>query len=560
MTENIAERSERTAANRLSTLEVVNELRQCFDVDFSVWDGNTGRLLHESKSQPPLDAERFRELIQVVAGSRSSELIGEGGPVVLLTLPVLMDGAEFLIASAIFVTRPVAREEDLSDLSGLLNLDENATANWLNRQPHWTAEALKRVGLLALDKLSADRNIRSLQHEVDQLSENLAAGYEEISLLYEVVESVHGSETVGQLVQRIADWLIDVLPSEAFAIQLAGAEKLGSDATEADKQAKLLTFGDCPIDSQQFTQLIDHLGPSIKQRPVVINARNSQGDDWPYPEVRELIVVPLAADNTVFGWLAAINHPEGKWFGTIQARLLKTVAFVLGMFSDKLRLHQQQSDILAEKSAAQERAAELECQVEELSCTLRLSQQEIGRTYEEIVLLHDVLERVKLSADLTDIGAFTIDRLLETLPVEGVAVQFYRMDEKDAAHREGDACAILLSCGKCPVSGRRLGTLIEDLSLDSETGAVVINGDPARAGIKARCDAPTLECPEIRQLIVVPLVLAGHIYGWLAAVNHEAGEELGTAEAILLSSVSALLGQFAAFSGTGQPAGPLVPS
>jgi hypothetical protein len=440
----------------------------------------------------------------------------------------------------------------------LLNLDQAATRNWLQRQTLWTPETVNRLGRLVLDKIGADGKNRLLQHEVEQLSENLAAGYEEINLLYAVVESVQNSDDAGQLIERIAAWLIEVLPSEAIAIQLSSSPIGDDDVQTGDERAELLTFGDCPLGIGQFALLIEHLGPGTKDRPAVVNVRDEHPGQWPFPAVRELVMVPLTAGSTMFGWLFAMNHPEGKWFGTIQARLLKTVAVVLGMFSDKLRLYRQQSRILAAKSLVEERAAKLKDQVEQLSSTLRLSQQEVGRTYEQIVLIHAVLERLRQPADLREIGAFTIARLLETLPVDSVAVQFNGAAEEDSAPGEGNLAAILLRGGKCPLGSRRLGRLIADLGLDCETGALVMNSAPPQPGMKGSHTAPMLDCPEIRQLIVVPLVSAGGVFGWLAAMNHESGNELGTAEAILLSSVSALLGQAVACNVTSQAAGPFL--
>jgi putative nucleotidyltransferase with HDIG domain len=69
--------------------------------------------------------------------------------------------------------------------------------------------------------------------------------------------------------------------------------------------------------------------------------------DWPQPEVRELIVVPMAEGSRVLGWIAVLNHSEGGEFGTVEASLVNSIGAILGIHSSNRDLYRQQAEFLA---------------------------------------------------------------------------------------------------------------------------------------------------------------------------------------------------------------------
>ncbi len=80
---------------------------------------------------------------------------------------------------------------------------------------------------------------------------------------------------------------------------------------------------------------------------MVANDAVTSGPDWPVPAVRQLIVVPLCESGRQFGWLAAINHPDGRDFGTVEADLLSSIAAILGIHHGNSLLYHEQADLMA---------------------------------------------------------------------------------------------------------------------------------------------------------------------------------------------------------------------
>jgi putative nucleotidyltransferase with HDIG domain len=101
------------------------------------------------------------------------------------------------------------------------------------------------------------------------------------------------------------------------------------------------------LDYQQFTAMVEHLGPIAANRPMVVNRATTARGEWPCPQVRQAIVVSLVEGNNVFGWLAALNHARDGEFGTVEGSLLNSVAAILGIHSGNLELYRQQSELLA---------------------------------------------------------------------------------------------------------------------------------------------------------------------------------------------------------------------
>ena len=81
--------------------------------------------------------------------------------------------------------------------------------------------------------------------------------------------------------------------------------------------------------------------------PLVVNRVVTGADDWEFPAVRQLIVVPMAESNRVLGWLAILNHANDAEFGTVEASLANSVGAILGIHSSNRDLYRQQSEFLA---------------------------------------------------------------------------------------------------------------------------------------------------------------------------------------------------------------------
>jgi putative nucleotidyltransferase with HDIG domain len=148
-------------------------------------------------------------------------------------------------------------------------------------------------------------------------------------------------------------WLADVIPAKTVAIWFDGTVHL--DDRHADVSAGhkpiLIAHGTCPLEETEIALFIERLGPRVAHDPLVLNRGATGSPTWFYPQVKELISVPIREGNRVFGWLLALNHTGAKnvtnselEFGTVEACLIASVATILGIHCGNITLYHDQSE------------------------------------------------------------------------------------------------------------------------------------------------------------------------------------------------------------------------
>ena len=330
------------------TSQALELLRRGFGVEFNVIDGESGQPVHVSSEEPQRDWRPREELCRQVATRSGPEFIEEEGPLLVMGLPLPQVNNHVDVAAATFVTRKVAADEDLSQEAVLLGMDPHETARWASRQAVWEPGMIERVGRLVLDQMAAKLRIEALEDEARNISVNLAATYEEISLLYWITQNLKISESDEDLGQAALEWMEEVVPAQGLAIRLTPVTDEHELLTHPGRtESKLLSVGECPLNDEQFGRLVDHLGLEAANQPTVVNYPATTDPSWPFPQVREMIAVPLAEGENLFGWLAAFNHVSKEEFGTVEASLMSSVGTILGIHSGNLDLYRQQSELLA---------------------------------------------------------------------------------------------------------------------------------------------------------------------------------------------------------------------
>ena len=224
-----------------------------------------------------------------------------------LAIPLGGAGLPPVVATAAFVVRPLAPDEPLAGPAALLGVDEAKAAAWLRRQTFWSPEALLRLAAALQSQLAAESRAEQLHGEVEKLSHNLATTYEEICLLHGLTQNLRIQSDEEQFCSLVLNWLLDCLPIKAAAIQLLPVAKEGQITYKARTKSVLMTAGHCPLNNQQFTRLIEHLNLEAGCGPHVANRHVTSAADWPLPEVRQLVIVPMAEGDRVFGWLVDLQ-------------------------------------------------------------------------------------------------------------------------------------------------------------------------------------------------------------------------------------------------------------
>ena len=116
----------------------------------------------------------------------------------------------------------------------------------------------------------------------------------------------------------------------------------------------LIAHGKCPLEEGEFGRFIERLGPRVATEPLVLNRGATSSPTWFYPEVREIISVPIREGNRLFGWLLALNHTGAgditnseAEFGTVEACLMASVATILGIHCGNIALYHEQSEFFS---------------------------------------------------------------------------------------------------------------------------------------------------------------------------------------------------------------------
>ncbi|HUY36531.1 MAG TPA: HD domain-containing phosphohydrolase [Pirellulales bacterium] len=329
-----------------SAKAVATALNAWIGGEFSVLDGLSGEPLWLADAHLRVDWAVRAELCREAARRDQVEFIEEDEPLIVVAAPLVGAKNSRLVAVGGFLSRAVDGVGDIERVSALLDRDTQFAADWAARQTPLAPTVLRRFANLAVARWTADQKVEQFEDEVEKLSVHLASTFEEISLLYRLTQNLKLSSNDVELGQRALEWLSEVVPAEGLALQFIANDGADQQVSNSRPQPVLLTHGDCHIDNAQFTRLVEQLGLDALNRPVVVNRPAGNDDVWTAAGVNELVIVPVAEGERLFGWLAAFNHNQGLEFGSAEASLISSVGTMLGIHSGNIDLYQQQAELL----------------------------------------------------------------------------------------------------------------------------------------------------------------------------------------------------------------------
>ncbi len=318
-------------------------LGEWFDVEFYLVDGNTGDPLVATSAEPAGHGPVRAELCRAVACRGKAEIIEESDPLVVLAVPVQGSDQQTVAAVGTFASGNVAAPAQMAEVRRLLRCEAPQAERWLAAQHAWPPEVLRRMGQLATERLGAEPRLKTLDREVRELTLNLSSTYEEISLIYRLTQNLKLTSGDDELANLALEWLADVLPAECLAIELLPPDRSESDA--ANRDPLILSHGTTVLEDDALANLVAHFRLVPGKRPLIVNASTTSRPDWPWPEIRQLIVVSLCEGTRCFGWLAVANRVGGGEFGTVEASLLSSVAAILGIHSGNATLYRDQREL-----------------------------------------------------------------------------------------------------------------------------------------------------------------------------------------------------------------------
>lgn len=384
--------------------EMLQLLERGFGTRFTILDGLSGDVIAPAAGQPACDWSDRVEVCCEVARRGKVEFIDDEEPLLVLALPWTDAGQNSYVAVAPFV---VAAKGDLPAACRRLGMDPQRGPQWALRQNTWEPSALRRVSELTLAEWAAKQHIKRLEAETQSLSDHLANTYEEISLLHRLTHNLKISKSDEELGRVALEWLGEVLPAQTLALWFLPVANPAGLGPEARPKPLLLVNGPSFLAPERFARVVDYVDARLSHQPLVLNNPVTSRPDWPFPEIRQMIAVPLVESQNLFGWLMAFNHAQDGQFGTIEASMLSSVAAILGIHSGNNELYRQQSELVAGVVRALTSAIDAK---DPYTCghSDRVSQLAV-RLAEELGCSSDDLHTVYLSGLLHDIGKIGIN-------------------------------------------------------------------------------------------------------------------------------------------------------
>jgi HD-GYP domain-containing protein (c-di-GMP phosphodiesterase class II) len=343
---------------RAETQRAVAAFERALDQSLTVLDPANGDILQRAADAFCCDLTPRLAVLEEIARRGRPEIVDEVSPLVMLALPLPVDALEPpLVAVAMFVTDTLRVESQVAAAATAFGAPTDSLFRWAQSRVPWHPQAALTMCQLLVEKSATQQHAGQLKRQVAEISSHLLNTFEEITLLHRLTEHLSLSKSVVKLCELSVRWLSDVIPARCVAIKLNSVvdvhdrHAMGEDAEQGPM---LINHGECPLDAAEFDRFMERLGPHVATEPLVLNRSATSSPTWFYPDVRELISVPIREGDHLFGWLLALNHKGAGdvtnsevEFGTVEASLLSSVATILGIHGGNITLYQEQADFFA---------------------------------------------------------------------------------------------------------------------------------------------------------------------------------------------------------------------
>ena len=407
-----------TRLMRAETQRATAAFERALEQSFTVLDPATGNVLQQAEDGVACDCAPRLAVLEEIARRGRPDIVDEVSPLLMLALPLPVDALDPpLVAVSMFITEAVREESQVAAAATAFGVPSAQLFRWAQSRVPWHPQAALQMCQLLVEKSATQQHATQLKRQVADISSHLLNTFEEITLLHRLTEHLSLSKSVVKLCELSVKWLSDVIPAKCVAIKLNSVVDVHDRLAmgeDAEQGPMLINHGDCPLDAAELDRFMERLGPHVATEPLVLNRTATSSPTWFYPDVRELISVPIREGDHLFGWLLALNHTGAGdvtnsevEFGTVEASLLSSVATILGIHGGNITLYQEQADFFASVVRALTSAIDAKdpytCghsdRVARLSVCLA---RRIGCTEDE-------LDTIYLSGLLHDIGKIGID-------------------------------------------------------------------------------------------------------------------------------------------------------
>ena len=341
-------RCHRRRSDRRRRLATVRDsLESWFETKLTLLDTADEAFVDADRPDTPELPPHWFELCREVARRATPEFIAAEEPLLALAIPVPDEGDNRYVAVGLFLTDPVTTAAGHDRLARVVGWTPAEIARWSAQQEPWRASRLLTLAESTHARLAAEFQAGILVKEDCELSANIAAMYEEISLLHRLTQHLRISESDEGLARLALEWLGEAVPAESLALELLPVVSADGTPQPGRNEPIFFTHGNCPFGAAEFRTLIDDLGLDADARALVINSPASDKLQQALPGTRQAVLVPLSDGQKLFGWLGAFGHRSDGEFGSPEANLLGSVSAILAVHASNTDLYRQQAEFLA---------------------------------------------------------------------------------------------------------------------------------------------------------------------------------------------------------------------
>jgi HD-GYP domain-containing protein (c-di-GMP phosphodiesterase class II) len=335
--------------------QLLRSLERAFGQSFAVLECGNGIVLREATNGLPVDLYTRIPACEQIAERGLPEILDEVSPLLMLAVPLpSTNPGSIMVAVATFLTERIESEIEITAAATAFGLEAGRAFRWAQVQSPWPPKAIQEVSAAIVEKTSMQQSTAQMKRQLADISSHLLMTFEEITLLHRLTEHLSISQSVTDICEMSVNWLNDVIPAKSVAIWFNSFEHLQSQHAQGDNMPVLISHGNCPLGQKEFQQFIERLGPRVATDPVVLNRGATSSPTWYYPDVREIISVPIREGNRLFGWMVALNHTGAgditnseAEFGTVEACLMASVATILGIHCGNIALYHEQSEFFS---------------------------------------------------------------------------------------------------------------------------------------------------------------------------------------------------------------------
>ncbi len=223
--------------------------------------------------------------------------------------------------------------EELQRLADELHWPPHHLSDWCTQQKCCSPELLER---LLCNVYEADQRESRLRGESDELG----ARVERVQSQMRFVDGLASGLVLSKNPTELARSCVESLQ------QQVGAEACVLAVNDWHGQWQEYSFGRLPFGTKKFELLLDYFEGTTAFDSIIRNhvAGGLISDE--FPALRNFLLHPITDGNRHIGWVFLGNLPEGREFGSGEARMTSTVAALLATHYCNRQLYEEQEEFV----------------------------------------------------------------------------------------------------------------------------------------------------------------------------------------------------------------------